>query len=130
MCYSSLGSYLHSVQYIVIDIHFFYFMTDIVKQVENYDRSGRNEDIKKRHLYLSIWLSEHWNNRAQGNGNFPRHLMLAEGKDQLSERNFTQFRQFVRAHISNETKSPHKDGTIVGGTKPSPDCLHVHILGP
>lgn len=129
MCYSSFGSYLHSVLCIVIDIHF-YFMTDIVKLVENYDRSGRNEDIIKRHLCLSIWLSEYWNYRAQGNGDFPRHLMLAEGKDHLSERNFTPFRQLVRAHIRNETKSPHKNGTIVGGTKLSPDCLHVHILGP
>lgn len=49
--------------------------------------------------------------------------MLAEGKHQLSERNCTQFRQLVRVHIRNETKSPHKDGTIVGGTKPSPGLL-------
>lgn len=44
-------------------------------------------------------------------------------KDQLSEGNFTQFRQLVRAHFRNETKSPHKDGTIEGRAKPSRGLL-------
>lgn len=41
---------------------------------------GRNEDILKTHLCLSIWLSDCLNNRPQRNGPFPRNLTLGEGK--------------------------------------------------
>lgn len=49
--------------------------------------------------------------------------MLAEGKTNSQKKNFTHFRQLLRAHFRNETKSPHKDGTIEGRAKPSRGLL-------